>query len=201
MFRSFMKTGLVVGIFCVMVFTAATQADAPGSYAAAFERGDQTISLSTGFQIPLAIIPSDPSATESATLKLGGGFGFTYQYFLSKHLAVGGSLAGAFNGTLGGRTLFAVPLAARVAWWWTSASLQTGISVEAGAYLMRLDSHGMIGPFLKAGPELGWKLTREWSVGARLSSWLIPEIHTGTDSDKTRYGLFGEVSVMATYHL
>ncbi|MDP2816536.1 MAG: hypothetical protein Q8O19_07645 [Rectinemataceae bacterium] len=165
-----------------------------------FSRGDQTLSLTTGFQIPLFIVP-DPTPLPGSELLLGGSFAFTYQYFLTSHLAIGGTLNGAFNGTVGGRSLFIAPLSFRTAYWWTRGSLEAGLGLEAGAYLMRLNSYGMIGPFAKFGPALAWRITDGWSIGTQLYYWFVPEIHTGDYASETRFGNFLEFSFAAVYHL
>jgi hypothetical protein len=170
----------------------------------ALSRGDQTLSLTTGFQIPLFVLP-DTSETAGAKLLLGGSFAFTYQYFLSSHIAIGGTLTGAFNGTIGGRNLFIAPLSFRTAYWWTKGAFEAGIGIEAGAYLMRLSSagasYGMLGPFAKIGPAVSWRITQGWSIGAQAYYWLVPEIHSGDMASETRFGNFVELAVAAVYHL
>lgn len=170
------------------------------SESGAYSRGDQTLSLTTGFQIPLFIFP-DTSDLPGAKLLLGGSFAFTYQYFLTSHLAIGGTLNGAFNSTIGGRSLFIAPLSFRTAYWWTKGPLEAGLGLEVGGYLMRLDSYGMLGPFAKFGPALSWRITQGWSIGTQAYYWFVPEIHSGTETSKTRYGNFLEFAVAAVYHL
>ncbi len=178
--------------------------DALLTEAGSLARGDQTISLTTGFQIPLFVLP-DTSSTEGAKLLLGGSFAFTYQYFLSSHIAIGGTLTGAFNGTVGGRNLFIAPLSFRTAYWWTKGALEIGIGLEAGGYLMRLTSsgasYGMVGPFAKFGPAVSWRITQGWSIGSQAYYWFVPEIHSGDMASETRFGNFVEFAVAAVYHL
>lgn len=197
-----------LALFPCAVYTIAAQssppppAPAPSGLpaAGAFSRGDQTLSLTTGFQIPLFIAP-DPDPLPGFELLLGGSFAFTYQYFLTDHLAIGGTLNGAFNGTIGGRSLFMAPLSFRTAYWWTIGSLETGLAFEAGGYIMRLDSYGMIGPFVKFGPAIAWRITEDWSIGTQIHYWFVPEIHTGEHASQTRFGNFLEIAVSAVYHL
>ena len=166
-----------------------------------FRRGDQTIALGAGLQIPLFIAPAAAGATADTTLLLGGAFSFQYQYFVSTGIAIGGTIAGAFNGTIGGRSVFVAPLSFRTAYWWSILPFEFCAGGELGAYLVRLDGNGVIGPFAKAGGGAFWKTSSAWSLGLQSYFWLVPEIHTGAYADLTRWTGFMEVSLAAVYHL
>jgi hypothetical protein len=161
-----------------------------------FLRGEQTISLGAGLHIPLFILPGSADK-----LELGGAFSFGYQYFIARGLAIGGTIAGAFNGTLAGRSLFVAPLSFRTAYWWSIMPFEVDVAVEAGGYLSRLSGSGMLGPFAKVGGGAYWRTTSSWSLGLQTYLWLVPEIHWGDYSDYTRTGGLLEVSASAVYHL
>jgi hypothetical protein len=164
-----------------------------------FLPGEQTISLSAGVQIPSFILPE--TADEAGKIQVGGVFSFTYQYFLIRGLALGGTLAGAFNGTIGGRSLFVSPLAFRTAYWWALMPFEFCVAAEAGAFLMRLDADGILGPFARAGGGAFWRSGGAWSLGLQSYFWLVPEVHGGEYADLTRTAGFVEVSLSAVYHL
>jgi hypothetical protein len=165
-----------------------------------FLRGEQTISLGAGLQIPIFIADTEISPIDSKLL-LGGSFSFSYQYFISRGFALGGTIAGAFNGTIGGRSLFIAPLSFRTAYWWSALPFEFCVAAEAGGYLMRLDADGMLGPFTKAGGGAYWRVSSAWSVGLQGYFWLVPEIHTGSYSSLTRVGGFVEAAIAAVYHI
>ena len=165
-----------------------------------FEKGTQTIGISAGLQAPLFTFGGDASTTDDK-LKLGGLFAFQYQNFVAPGLALGGTISGAFNGTIGGRSLFIAPLSFRTAYWWSLLPFELCVGVEAGGYLMRLEGKGMLGPFAKAGGGAYWRSSPSWSLGLQTYYWLVPEIHTGDYADLTRFGNFLEVGLSAVYHL
>jgi hypothetical protein len=165
-----------------------------------FLPGEQTISLSAGAQLPLFMAP-DTREIDEAKLKLGGSFSFGYQYFLARGFAIGGTIAGAFNGTIGGRSLFIAPLSFKTAYWWSLLPFELSVGAELGGYLLRLGDKGMLGPFAKVGGGAYWRSASAWSVGIQSYLWLVPEIHYGDYADLTRTGGQVEISAIAVYHL
>lgn len=173
--------------------------DAPLS-TSPYERGEQTIGLAASVQFPLALLPDSIDDNENELLN-GGAFSFCYQYFLGPGLAIGGTLSGAFNGTIASRSLFVAPLSFRTAYWWALSSFEFFTAAEAGGYIMRFDGRGMLGPFGKAGLGALWQTGTGWSVGIQANYWFVPEIHYGEYADLTRYGHFLETGLIAIYHL
>lgn len=166
-----------------------------------FLRGDQTIAIGAGLHIPLFIAPGDTATGDRTNLSLGGDFSFSYQYFVARGLAIGGSIAGAFNGTVGGLSLFTAPLAFTTAYWWSIAPFEFDVGGGLGGYMMRHDGDGMLGLFAKLGGGAYWRSASAWSVGLQTYFWLVPELHGGSYSEYNRTGGFLEVSVSALYHL
>jgi len=164
------------------------------------KKGSQIISLTTGGGVPLFILPADALATEATPLGVGASFSLGYQYFVANRLTIGGSLTGAFNGTVGGRTLFMAPVAFRLGYWWDSGIMEFTTSLDLGANVMRLSGNGVISPFTKLGGGAFAQVSEAWSIGGQAYWWLIPEIHFGAESDLTRYGNFLEISLGAVYH-
>ncbi len=206
-----LSTARVALVALLLVFLAVTApafaqdaADAPASVEVQvenpFNKGTQTIGISAGVHIPLFVFGGNATSTED-NLSTGGLFGFQYQNFIAPGLAIGGSISGAFNGTIGGGSLFVAPLTFRTAYWWSLLPFELCVAAEAGGYLMRYDNHGMVGPFAKAGGGAYWRSSPSWSLGLQTYYWLVPEIHTGDYADLTRFGNFLEVGLSAVYHL
>lgn len=196
-----MKRAVLAGaLFLCLGLLASAQATPAADYFGGYHtKGSQAISLSSGANIPLFILPGDAQDTK-APLKAGISFSIGYSYFVADRLSLGGTLTGALNGTVGGRTLFLAPLSARLAYWWGSDPMEYQAALELGLNVMRLSGHGMITPFAKLGTGVYRKIGDAWGLGLQVFWWLVPELHFGTYSDLTRFGNSLEVSVGATYH-
>jgi hypothetical protein len=164
-----------------------------------FLRGEQTLQLNAGLQIPLFLAPVTDQGV--GNLKLGGSFSFSYQYFLSRGFALGGSISGAFNGTIGDSTVFVAPLGVTAGYWWSSMPFEFCAIGELGGYLMRYNDKGILGPYAKLGGGVLWRFTASWSLGLQSFLWLVPELHYGEHADLTQYAGFLETSIAAVYHL
>ena len=164
-----------------------------------YKLGDQAISLSAGAMIPLGIYGgSDPVTGKTY---LGADFSFSYRYFLNHQWAIGGSIAGAFNSTTAGRSLFTLPLDAELSWWKAIVPFEFFVESGAGAYMMRLDTHGIFDPFAKIGAGALWQTGSGWSVGLVAEGWYVPEIHYGDYSGLTRTGISLDIGLIAVYHI
>lgn len=166
-----------------------------------FLPGEQTIAIGAGTQIPLFITPGETTTNKETNLSVGGAFSFSYQYFILRGLAIGGTIGGAFNGTIGGLSLFVAPLAFTTAYWWTLAPFEFDVGAAVGGYLSRHDSDGMLGPFAKVGGGAYWRSASAWSLGLQTYFWLVPELHSGSYTALNRTAGFLEVGVSALYHL
>jgi hypothetical protein len=164
-----------------------------------FLTGEQLIGLSAGFHIPAFLAPVTGGGIGNSIL--GGSFSFSYQYFVARGFSVGGNIAGAFNGTIGGNSIFTAPLGATVSYWWTKLPFEFSVLEETGAFLVRYNGTGMIGPFFKGGGGAYWRATPSWSLGLQAYLWFLPEIHYGKYSSLSQYGGFVETSLAAVYHL
>jgi hypothetical protein len=203
------RTAAAVILALLLVPAAALSADdattkgkpvAGRAQMADYVKGDQTIGLVIGLQLPLFIFDAD-FRTTSANMNPGASFSVSYQYFVTGGLVLGGTLSAAFNSTIANRSFFVAPLSFRTAYWWTTGALELGLGAEIGGDIKILDSHTVFGPFAKAGAMAGWRISNAWSAGLQCFYWFIPEIHTGDMSSLTRYGNMLEVSATATYHL
>jgi len=174
-----------------------------GDQSSPFQPGEQTVGIALGALFPAFILPQTGEGV--GNLYTGGSFSFSYQYFVATGLAIGGNIAGAFNGTKGGLSVFTAPIGFTAAYWWTKLPLEFCVLTEVGGYLMRYStspSTGIIDPFAKAGLGAYWRVTPGWSVGIQGNFWFVPEIHYGEYfEDLTQYAGFVETSLSAVYHL
>ncbi|MDA8411228.1 MAG: hypothetical protein M0001_12695 [Treponema sp.] len=179
--------------------TAVTGGQIKDASTSPYKLGDQAISLSAGAMLPLGIYGGSGSITGKTYL--GADFSFSYRYFLNHQWAIGGAIAGAFNSTTAGRSLFTLPLDAELSWWKAIVPFEFFVESGAGAYMMRLDTHGIIDPFAKIGAGALWQTGSGWSVGLVTEGWYIPEIHYGDYSSLTRTGLSLNIGLIAVYHI
>jgi hypothetical protein len=164
-----------------------------------FLRGEQTLQLNAGLQFPAFLAPVTDQGVSN--LKLGGAFSFSYQYFISRGFALGGSISGAFNSTIGGLSVFVAPLGVTAGYWWSRMPFEFCAIGELGGYIMRYNQKGMLGPFAKAGGGVLWRVTSSWSLGLQSFFWIVPELHYGEYADLSQYSGFVETSIAAVYHL
>jgi hypothetical protein len=164
-----------------------------------FLPGEQTIGLSAGLHIPAFLAPVTGGGVQN--IDLGGSFSFSYQYFLAQGWAVGGNIAASFNSTIGGSSIFTLPLGVTGAYWWAKVPFEFSLGAEAGAYMMRENGNGIFGPFAKAGGAVYWRIGPSWGVGLHANLWFVPEIHYGDYSSLNQYAGFVETAIAAVYHL
>lgn len=193
-------SAFLILLFALAIPLSAQDAQGTDYFGGLHKKGSQLISLSTGAEIPLFILPQDPGAAESYPLGFGASFSLQYQYFIANRLTLGGSLTGAFNTTVTGRTLFIAPIAAHAGYFWGIAPMEYNLGLDAGLSILRLSGNGVITPFAKLNFGIYRQISESWSLGGDLSYWLIPEIHTGTSSSLTRYGNFLGLTLSALYH-
>ena len=195
----------LIALLCIALPLSAQAAKEPQMegtdyFGGLHKKGSQLISLTTGAEIPLFILPADAAATSTYPLGVGASFSLNYEYFVANRLAIGGSLCGAFNTTVGGRTLFMAPIALKLGYWWGSAPMEYTLGVDLGLNIMRLSGNGVITPFAKAGGGAFVQMTQAWSLGGQIYWWFIPELHYGASTGLNRYGNFLEISIGALYH-
>jgi hypothetical protein len=164
-----------------------------------FLPGEQLLGLAVGLQIPAFLEPQTGFGV--GNLDLGISFSFSYQYFVATGVSIGGNIAGAFNNTIGGLSVFTAPLGFTTSYWWTKLPFEFTVLGEVGGYIVRYNNEGMIDPFAKAGGGVYWRATASWSLGLQAYLWFVPEIHYGEFSYLSQYAGFIETSITAIYHL
>jgi hypothetical protein len=110
-------------------------------------------------------------------------------------------LAASFNSTIGGSSIFTLPLGVTASYWWAKLPFEFTLGAEAGAYMMRENGQGIFDPFAKTGGGIYWLISPSWGIGLQTNLWFVPEIHYGTYSSLSQYGGFVETSLAAVYHL
>jgi hypothetical protein len=164
-----------------------------------FLPGEQLIGIGLGLQIPSFVLPK--TGEGASNIKLGGSFSFSYQQFVARGFAIGGELSATYNSTIGGSSLFILPLGMTASYWWTKLPFEFSILGEGGIYMMRENKEGIFDPFARVGVGVYWRVSSGWSIGLQPSLLFIPEIHYGNQKSLTQFGGFIDASLSAVYHL
>lgn len=163
--------------------------------------GDQMFLINAGLNIPL-FFQSESGSTAATHLSLGGLGSLEVDFFLNNNLTVGGEFGGNFSFSPNGRTLFLVPVTAKVSWIFHVYPFDFPVFFGSGVDFMRLGNELFVGPIVMPGAGAYWNFTAKWSFGLRAVYWWVPEIYLGTSPppSRSRFGNFLELSLSALYH-
>jgi len=159
-------------------------------YASTRSKGDQSIMIELGGNLPLFVLDSTGSRISPMNLSFGGSFAVEYRYMMGPNFALGGSGEGAFSTTIGGGTLFLAPIGITGAWVWGREPMEYEVDGALGMNIMRLYGNGLIEPYLKIGGGVSRFIDAAWSIGAKAYWWFVPEFHIGAYSNLNAYANF-----------
>jgi len=180
----------------------AEQPKKPEKIAQSYGLGDQMLSLSLGVFVPL-FFQGGPNGIMPTNLSLGGAGSLMWSSFLNNNWAIGLDVAGSFSFSPNGRTLFLVSIAPRISYFFHSYPFDIPVFLDAGINFSQLSTSFKVDPVLKPGVGILWNYTPNWSFGANLTYWWIPQIYPSggqIPSTDTRLGNFADVSITALYH-
>jgi hypothetical protein len=161
-------------------------------------RGDQTFIISLGTIFP-TIFMNNGQKIEHKFSPPVGGIGFlSYQYYFKTNIFVGGEVSFMFAPTLGGNTLFIIPLGVKGGYQFNYRKFEFPISLSVGVSWHRYLSMLYFGPYLKAGGAAFYRFSNSWSFGIN-SNWLFFPEWTGKKSENV-YGNMLELTLCARYH-
>jgi len=203
------KRGLILLIaaatlLTVPATTALAQEDDEPEFVPTYGLGDQMMTINLGLFIPLFFSGGDDGVT-STNLSLGGTGNLQWMTHLTNNVAVGGELGGmfAFSPT---RTLFMVPITARVEYFFRNYPWEFPVHLGAGMNISRIPNEATkIDPILKPGISMYYNTEGDWAFGANLVYWWVPQYYGDTDfedpdlTDENRFGNFLELSFSARY--
>jgi hypothetical protein len=168
-----------------------------------YGQGSQTFSINAGIILPLFILfpnQSDVLVPFGDQLSLGGTGSLEWAAFLNNRLSLGIGLAGSFAFTQQKNTHSLIPITANLTYVFFLNSFEIPVLVGAGFAVNRVDDQVYFGSIMKVGTGFFYNINAEWSLGLRTQYWLVPEIYFGTQSDKTAYGNFLDISLSAKFH-
>lgn len=195
--KKLVAAAIVLLVLCIGMVWAQDSAD---PFAANRKKGSQSIEISPGGFLPLFVLDSNFAMISTPNMSPGAAFSVLYRYMLGKNLGVGGSIAGSFVTTVGGRTLFLAPVCVSSTWVFGTDPMEFDISAEIGMNVMRLSGNGIISPIAKLGGGISRYISESWSIGGKLMWWFVPELHLGSYANLNSYASFLEFSIGAQYH-
>jgi hypothetical protein len=163
--------------------------------------GDQMFLINAGLQIPL-FFQSTSGSVAPTNLSLGGLGSLEVEFYLNNNLTIGGEFGGSFAFSPNSRSLFLVPVTAKISWIFHAYPFDFPVFFGAGIDFMRLNNELYVGPIARPGFGAYWNFNSSWAFGLRAVYWWVPEIYFGPSppADRTRFGNFLELSLSAIYH-
>ena len=163
-----------------------------------YEIGDQTVHISLGTVFPLMFYNNGDLLDMKFTPPVGGTGSISYNYFLSSKFFIGGSVGGLFNSTIGGDTLFIIPLGLRAGFQFITGKFEFPFVLSAGVSWQTMLSERYFGVYFSASGSAFYRASTEWSFGLTTSWYVIPQ--WTNDSSKNVVGNILELTATARYH-
>jgi len=171
-----------------------------------YARGDQTFAISLGLIFPTVFAGPgvDPQFYGRFGLRRVGGSGsLAYTHFLGAHAFVGAEIGVKFCGTVGGNTLFIIPIGIRAGWQFIFRRFEFPVSVAAGIAPQRHMEDSHAGFFLRGGFSAFYRFSPEWSFGLNTDWSWYPQRPRVDGRRAPQYDVHGNImglTVSARYH-
>lgn len=168
-------------------------------YTKLYGPGDKIFSISLGADYPAFNLVPSTGATLKPNMYVGGVFSLEWSFFVAQRLALGGEVSGAFNSTPAERTLFIVPLTFKTSYFFGKLPWEFPVSLGVGGCFDTVSDLTHIDMFFKPEAGVFYRATPDWSFGASLSWWIIPQIYSD-HPDQTRIANIPSIRATAMYH-
>jgi len=163
-----------------------------------YAAGDQSFIMALGVVFPTVFINNGTVIDHQFTPPIGGAGTLIFNYYLQSYLYTGFEIGLMFLPTIGGNTVFLIPLGARIGTQFLIWRLEFPITLTVGMSWHNYLDLGYFGLFVKAGGAAFYRATSDWSFGITANwSWL-PE--WTSDPSKNVHGNFLELTLSARYH-
>lgn len=170
-----------------------------------YSRGDQTFTISLGVIFPTAFVFRDGLHRPygHGWMPVGGTGSLAYTHFLGPNFFLGGEIGVKFNGTVGGNTIFIIPIGIRAGWQFLFRRFEFPVGLTFGIAPQRRLEDSYIGIFLRGWGAAYFRFSPDWSFGINTDwTWIPqrpnPRVHQGIDRavDANMVGL----TISARYH-
>ena len=163
-----------------------------------YVRGDQTIIISIGTSFPLFFLNDGKTLPMNFTPPVGGAGSFTYNYYLSSNIFLGGEIALQLMPSIRNDTLFIVPLGIRLGYQFLIGKIEIPISAGFGMSWQRFLNSGYYGIYARGGLGIYYKATTNWSFGLTSNWYWVPQ--WTNDSSRNVDGNTLDLLLSARYH-
>jgi len=197
------KAGVILlSLLIFLPFLLAAQEDDNSEWDYYYEdthsKGDQTFIISLGTIIP-ALFQNDSGTVENKfSPPIGGTGSLSYHYYFSPNIFLGGELSGMFAPTLGGNTLFIVPVGVKGGYQFNYNKFEFPVSLTLGVSWHRYLSMSYFGLYMKGGGAAFYRVTNSWSFGLNANWYWLPQ-WTNVKSESVT-GHMIEITLCARYH-
>jgi len=166
-------------------------------YDESFTRGDQTFIISLGTVFPTVFF-SDGKIDHKFSPPVGGTGSLSYNYYITPKIFIGAEFGGMFINTLGGNTLYVIPVGARAGYQFNLWRFEFPITGVVGMVWHRYLSQGYYGLYLKGGGAAFFRATPNWSFGLNSNWFWFPQ--WPEDPSQRVYGNMLDLTLCARYH-
>jgi hypothetical protein len=165
-----------------------------------YTRGDKILSVNVGALFPLFWADNNYKFVPGmkTQLGIGGVLAFSFSYFLTPSLFVGGSLKGSFSQTIGENSFFLVPMVARMGYQFIWKRFEFPVSFGLGGAAHSELSVSLYGMFMELEGAAYFRFNPDWSFGLSTALWWTPE--WSNTPEKDMYGHFIQLTASARYH-
>jgi hypothetical protein len=140
-----------------------------------YSRGDQTIIISPGINLPVFFIKNGQKIPHHIDPPIGGIISLGYNYFFGAHYFLGGGISFYFDHTLGQNTVFFIPIGLRTGWQFVVRRFEFPLDLTGGVIFHRYLTNSYTGYFLKAGASAYFRFNPDWSFGLSTDWSWFPE--------------------------
>lgn len=163
-----------------------------------YTRGDKTFIITLGVVFPMIFSNNGKVIDNKITPPIGGTGSLSLNYYLTKNIFIGVEASGMFFGTLGGNTLFIIPIGARAGYQFNVWRLEFPLNITLGMVWHRYLNSGYYGIYFKGGGSVYFRATQAWSFGLNVDWYWLPE--WTNDKSKNVDGSVLDLTLSARYH-
>ena len=162
-------------------------------------KGDQMLKVIVDGNIPLNF--GNPWFTADGKMKIGGGLGLCYHYFLTSMFALGADVAFCFNPTIGENIFSHIPIILTATFQPTVGSFEFPISVGVGGAWETYNSEKYWpGLVVKAEAGVYYRINESWSAGGTVSYKFLPQFDQLWGNGENMMGHYVEISASVKYY-
>lgn len=163
-----------------------------------FAKGDQTFIISLGTVFPMVFVMNGKAYDHKIDPPVGGLGSLAYNYYITPQLFLGGELSGMFMPTLGGNTLYVIPIGFRAGYQFNVWRLEFPVSAALGVAWHRYLNNTYFGIYMKAGGAAYFRITQLLSIGINTNWYWLPE--WTSDRNKNVDGNLLDLTLSARIH-